>query len=126
MKKLLTPSLIVIASLTVANVANALEVKKSYVLTDDSLETQLCHVAATQSTQRLNSKVNAAFPSRMLSKKYAFVANNFTCNGMSIAEFALQQGNYDVAKKLNSHINNNVTILDLAKTEEQDLQNSEV
>jgi hypothetical protein len=97
-----------------ASFANA----DTYKAVDNSIESKLCVAAATASNMKMNHAVRDFRPGGKLSSigpNYKLVANNLYCNGVDVAEFALQAGNESVANKLLKYRSKNVEIRDLAK-----------
>ena len=90
----------------------------TYEAADNSAESQLCVAAATYSKLRMTQAVKRFVPntsSSKISKNYRLVANNLYCNGLDVAEFAMQAGNEKVAKKLLKYRDSDVQIRDIAK-----------
>lgn len=110
MKIVNTIKTLVIISLAAAGVANA----NNYKAGDDTMESKLCVSAATSSEFQMTSKIKFYLPGSQINRKYQLVANNVSCNGLSIAEFAADAGNYEVANKLASYQKKNAKIHDLA------------
>lgn len=99
---------------SVAMSANA----ATYKAADDSAESKMCVAAATYSKVSMNQAVKRFVPNSSLSKigkNYKLIANNLYCNGVDVAEFAMQAGNDAVAKKLLKYRSEDVQIRDLAK-----------
>ena len=71
-----------------------------YVAADDSIESKLCVSAATSSKIGMHNEMKNFRTTSFVSSNYELVANKVSCNGMSIAEFALEAGNDVVAEKL--------------------------
>ena len=97
-----------------ASFANA----NTYSAADNSIESELCVTAATASKMKMNQTVRKFRPGATASSigsNYKLVANQLYCNGVDVAEFALQAGNEPVATKLQKYRNKNVEIRDLAK-----------
>lgn len=110
-----TKLLLIAVSLTSANIAAA-GTNKAYVAQNDSIETKICVAAATGSKMHMNRVVNQLSSSKLINTKYELVANELSCNGVNVAEFAAQAGNYDVSKKLMSYRTKNVKVRDIAST----------
>lgn len=109
-----------VAVLSLAGIANAkANTNAEYVATDDSVESEICVAATHANKQKMDAKLEASFSNQRLSKKYDLIANNLTCNDTPVAEFALEAGNYELAKKLAEHMDNNITIHDIAKRDEK-------
>lgn len=89
--------------------------EKVFVESDNSFESNICVAAATMNKRKLTTKLDTAIPGNMKASKLQFVANELTCNGMPVAEFAFQAGNYEVANVLAEYERNNVKILDIAQ-----------
>ena len=110
-----TKLLLIAVILTSANIAAA-GTNKAYVAQNDSIETKICVAAATGSKMQMNRVVNQLSSSKLINTKYELVANELSCNGVNVAEFAAQAGNYDVSKKLMSYRTKNVKVRDIAST----------
>ena len=97
-----------------ASYANA----NTYKAADNSIESKMCVTAATASSLKMNNEVRHFRPSASsasIGHNYRLIANNLYCNGVDVAEFALQAGNESVANKLRNYRTKNVEIRDLAK-----------
>lgn len=93
------------SSLT-ANAAN-------YVAADNSIESEICVLAATASKAKMNDAVKKIKPGLSLAtmaNSYRLVANQLYCNGVDVAEFAMQAGNDSVAHKFQRYQSENVQI----------------
>ena len=109
---IVTKGLTVVAlTFGLASAANAAQYKAA----DNSLESELCVSAATSSKLKMHSDIKDFRSSALASENYKLVANKLYCNGMNIAEFAEQAGNFDVAEKLAKYRKGNVEIRDIAK-----------
>lgn len=115
MNMIKTKLLLVALALTTANLASA-GTSQSYVTQDDSIESKICIAAATASKLHMNRVVKQIAPTKSMHSKYQLVANELSCNGMNIADFAAQAGNIKMANKLKSYRTKNVEILDIAST----------
>ncbi len=107
--------LLVALALTTANLASAGD-SLTYVASDNSIESKLCVAAATASKTRVNTIVKQVSSTKLTRKNYTLVANELSCNGINIADFAAQAGNIAVANKLKSYRTKNVEIRDIAST----------
>lgn len=107
--------LLVALALTTANLATAGN-SQTYLAQDNSIESKICVAAATGSKLRMNTAVKNISPTKLMRTNYELVANNVSCNGMNVAEFAKQAGNIEIANKLMSYRSKNVEILDIAAT----------
>ena len=86
-----------------------------YTASDDSLESNLCVAAATDSKFAMHNKIKKFRTTSFVSKNYDLIANHLVCNGMPITEFALEAGNSEVAEKLAKYEDSNtVKIRDIA------------
>lgn len=117
MKTNIVKAVLITSIISVAGFASA-KSSPVYVASDNAVESQLCVAAATSSTKHMNAKLVASFSNQKLSKKYTLIANNLKCNGVPIADFAMQAGNDEIAKKLASYMDKNVTIHDIAKLDD--------
>jgi hypothetical protein len=87
-----------------------------YEATDNSIESSICVAAATGSNLRMNALIKNISSSKFMNRKYRLVANQLSCNGINVADFAALAGNTNVANKLKSYRGKNVTINDIATT----------
>lgn len=71
-----------------------------YEAADSSYESQLCVSLTKASTLKASRLIADAHISKMPSLDYRLVANNITCNGENIADFARQVGNDKLANRL--------------------------
>jgi hypothetical protein len=115
MNMIKTKLLLVALALTTANLATAGN-SESYVTQDESIESKICVAAATASKLHMNRVVKQIAPTKSMHSKYEMVANELSCNGMNIADFAAQAGNIKMANKLKSYRTKNVKIRDIAAT----------
>lgn len=90
-------SIVTLFSLLAVGVAGSASAETRYVAGDDSLETQLCVSAVTDSSIRFYVRVQES------GMKMVGVARNITCNGESIGSFTRNAGHAGNAHQLLRH-----------------------
>lgn len=111
-RTLLAPAALIIASFGTIHSASATEYR--FIATDNSQETRLCVVAASNRLGKLKTEVSESAHSPR------YQANSVRCNGASLAQFAHQYGADKTYRYLASHsmaknkATENVTIRDLS------------
>lgn len=90
-------------SMSMTQVTHAKETQ--YEAANDSRTTKLCMTIATGNKHQIKNAIKAFRPARSLKSNYRFVANNVSCNGMFVHDFANNEGNGDNVEFLAKYIN---------------------
>ena len=110
--KLLTTAVVLIPLLLSGN-SEAKDVK--YVAGDDSIESEMCVSAATDSVNKFRRTVTLNLPMRSPIASMRLISNKLNCNGDNIETFAQLTQNDAVAQYLGRFKKGNVKIYDIAR-----------
>ena len=106
--KLLTIALLSTVSLGSLISASSHATNYKFIATDSHPSTLLCAAAGNNKLRQYRAHL------REFRLRNRFVANNISCNGYNIAEFAINHHALHTAKHINRYRTNKVSITDLA------------
>lgn len=86
-----------------------------YVAADDTMESEMCVSAATDSVNQFRRKVTLNIPTRSPIASMKLISNKLNCNGDNVETFAKLTQNEAVANYLGKFKRGSVKIYDIAK-----------